>query len=64
VTAAAVVAALKFTQCNVLWRSLHGQGVQDVESLILVGAFFLPSVAPVSQGSFGVTELGLFASVP
>jgi hypothetical protein len=29
-----------------------------------VGALFPPGVAPVSQGGFGVSGLGLSASVP
>jgi hypothetical protein len=33
--------------------------VQGVEGLILVDALFLPRVAPVSQGGFGVMELRL-----
>jgi hypothetical protein len=43
---------------------LHGLGVQGVKFLILLGALFLPSVAPASQQGFGVTELTLSASVP
>jgi hypothetical protein len=39
-------------------------GVQDVEVLILLAASFPPSVAPVSQQSFGVSELMLSASAP
>jgi hypothetical protein len=33
-------------------EALYGLRVQDVEVLILLGAFFLPSVAPVSQKDF------------
>jgi hypothetical protein len=62
--AVAVVAALNFSQCNVLWGSFPQLGVQGVEGLILVGALFPPSVAPMSQGGFGVMELMLSASVP
>jgi hypothetical protein len=51
---------------SITWhgKAFHGLGVQDVESLILVGALFLPSVAPTSEGGFGVMELMLSASVP
>jgi hypothetical protein len=45
-------------------EAFHGPGVQGVKGLILVGALFLPSVAPVSQGGFGVMELRLPASIP
>jgi hypothetical protein len=45
-------------------EAFHGQGVQSVEGLILVGALFLLSVAPASQRGFGVTELRLSFSVP
>jgi hypothetical protein len=58
------VAALLFSQCNVAWRNFHGLGVQGVEVLTLLVALLLPSVSPVSQRSFGVTELMLSASVP
>jgi hypothetical protein len=39
---------------NVTWHGevLYRLGVQGVEVLILLGAFFLPSVAPVSQQDF------------
>jgi hypothetical protein len=37
-------------------------GIQGVEALILLGALFLPSVAPTSQQGFGVTELMLSSS--
>jgi hypothetical protein len=59
-----VAAALKFSQCNMLWGSLPQAKVQGVEGLILVGVLFLPNVAPTSQGGFEVTELRLSASVP
>jgi hypothetical protein len=39
----------------------HGE-VQGVEVLILLGALFLPSVAPASQQDFWFTELMLSAS--
>jgi hypothetical protein len=42
----------------------HGLGIQGVKSLILVGALFLPSVAPTSQEGFGVLEFKLSASIP
>jgi hypothetical protein len=47
----------------------HGEafqrlGVQGVEVSILVGGLFLPSMTPVSQQDFGVTELTLSASIP
>jgi hypothetical protein len=48
----AVVGALLFSQCNVVWRSFHRLGVQGVEVLVLFGALFLPTVAPVSQQGF------------
>jgi hypothetical protein len=32
--------ALLFSQCNVAWRSFDRLGVQGVEVLILLGAFF------------------------
>jgi hypothetical protein len=44
--------------------AFHGLGVHSVEDLILVGALFLPSVAPVCQRGFGVMEFRLCASVP
>jgi hypothetical protein len=39
---------------SVMWHeeSLYGLGVKGVEVLILLCAFFLPSVAPASQQSF------------
>jgi hypothetical protein len=33
-------------------RSMYRLGVQGVKVLILLGAFFLPSVAPASQQNF------------
>jgi hypothetical protein len=50
----------------VMWygEAFHGLGVQDVKVLILLVALFLPSVAAVSQGGFGVSELTLSASAP
>jgi hypothetical protein len=50
----------------VLW---HGEvfyrlGVQGVKVLILLGALFLPNVAPVFQQDFGVWELMLPGSAP
>jgi hypothetical protein len=33
-------------------EALYGLGVQGVEVLILLGALFLPSVAPASQQDF------------
>jgi hypothetical protein len=33
-------------------KALYGLGVQGVEVLILLGALFLPSVAPLSQQDF------------
>jgi hypothetical protein len=51
---------------SVMWRveAFHGLGVQGVKVSILLGAFFLPSVAPASQQGFGVMELMLSASAP
>jgi hypothetical protein len=39
---------------SVTWRgeALYGLGFQGVEVLILLGVFFLPSVAPASQQDF------------
>jgi hypothetical protein len=39
---------------NVTWHgaALYGLGVQGVKVLILLGAFFLQSVAPASQQDF------------
>jgi hypothetical protein len=39
-------------QCNVVWKSFVCIGVQEVEVLILLCAFFLPSVASASQQKF------------
>jgi hypothetical protein len=36
-----VVAAPRFSQCNVLWESFPSLGVQGVEGLILIVALFL-----------------------
>jgi hypothetical protein len=49
---------------GVMWHreALYMLGIQDVKALILLGAFFLPSVAPVSQQSFWFMELSLSAS--
>jgi hypothetical protein len=45
------------------WRSFVWAGVQGVDDvLILLGVFFLPSVAPVSQQDFLFMELKLSAS--
>jgi hypothetical protein len=51
---------------SVMWHgeAFHGLGVQGVKVLILLAALFPPSVTPVSQRGFGVSELMLFASVP
>jgi hypothetical protein len=51
---------------SVTWHGevFHRLGVQDVEVLILLGTLFLPSVAPMSQQGFWLTELILPASVP
>jgi hypothetical protein len=46
------VGALLFSQCNMAWRSFVRAGVQGVGVLILLGGFFLPSVAPASQQNF------------
>jgi hypothetical protein len=42
------VGAFLFSECNVCGEALCGLGVQGVRVLILLGVFFLPSVAPVS----------------
>jgi hypothetical protein len=51
---------------SVTWHgeAFYGLGAQGVEVLILLGALFLPSVAPVSQQGFCFTELTLSASAP
>jgi hypothetical protein len=51
---------------SVTWHgeAFHRLGVQGVEVLILLGALFLPSVAPVSQQGFWFMELMLSASAP
>jgi hypothetical protein len=48
---------------SVRWcgEAFYRLGVQYVEVLILLAALFLPSVAPVSQWGFGVSELTLSA---
>jgi hypothetical protein len=50
---------------SVMWcrEAFYGLGVEDVKSLILVGALYLPSVAATSQGDFRVTKVRLSASV-
>jgi hypothetical protein len=45
-------------------KAFYGLGVQSDKVLILVSVLFLPSVAPISSGGFGVTELILSASAP
>jgi hypothetical protein len=52
---------LSVTWCG---ETFYWLGVQGVEILILLGALFLPSVAPVSQQGFWFTELMLSASLP
>jgi hypothetical protein len=49
---------------SVTWHieTLYGLGVQGVRVLILLGGFFLPSVAPASQTNFWSMELMLSAS--
>jgi hypothetical protein len=49
---------------SVMWcgEALYGLGVQGVGVLLLLGGFFLPSVAPVSQQDFWFMELTLSAS--
>jgi hypothetical protein len=54
--------ALLSSQCNAAWRSCVQLGVQGVRVLILLGVFFLPSVAPASQQDFWFMELTLSAS--
>jgi hypothetical protein len=51
---------------SVMWHgeAFHRLGVLDVEVLILLASLFLPSVAPVFQLCFGVSELMQSASVP
>jgi hypothetical protein len=44
--------ALLVSQCNVAWRSFLWLGVQGVRVLLILGGFFLPSVAPASQQDF------------
>jgi hypothetical protein len=45
-------------------EAFYRVGVQGVEVLIQVGVLFPPSLSPMSQRGFGVTELTLSASVP
>jgi hypothetical protein len=59
-----MVAAAHFLSVTWSGEAFYRLGVQGVEVLILVGALFLPSVAPASQKGFGVTELMLSASIP
>jgi hypothetical protein len=49
---------------SVMWHreALYGLGVQGVKVLILLGAFFLPNVAPESRQDFSFMELMLSAS--
>jgi hypothetical protein len=51
---------------SVMWHgeAFHGLGVQGIKVLILLGALFLPSVAPASQQCFRFLELTLSAAVP
>jgi hypothetical protein len=44
--------------------AFHRLGVQGVEDLILSGALFPLSVAPESQGGFGVMSVRLSVSIP
>jgi hypothetical protein len=44
--------ALLFSHCNVMLRSFIQASGSGFEVLILFGALFLPSVAPVSQEDF------------
>jgi hypothetical protein len=43
----------------VAWRIFLWARGSGCQSLVLLGALFLPSVAPKSQHGFGVTELTL-----
>jgi hypothetical protein len=52
---------LSVTWCG---KALDGLGVQSVHILILLGASFLPSVAPASQQNFLFTEVTLSAFAP
>jgi hypothetical protein len=47
-----------------MWHgeALYRLGAQGNEVLILLGAFFLPSVVPASQQEFGFMEFTLCAS--
>jgi hypothetical protein len=46
------VGALCFLIVKWCGETLYGPGVQGVEILILLGSFFLPSVAPASLQNF------------
>jgi hypothetical protein len=59
-----LVANHLFSQCNIHLEAFYRLRIQDVQALILFGALFPPSVAPVSQQDFGIMELMLSASVP
>jgi hypothetical protein len=56
-------ADLLYSQCNVAWRNFPWARGSSVKVLILLAAFYVSSVAPVSQPGFGVTEFMLSASV-
>jgi hypothetical protein len=58
---AAAICFLSVMWCGEVFYRL---GVWSVEVLILFGALFLPSVAPVFQQDFVVTELTLSCSAP
>jgi hypothetical protein len=47
-----IAGTLLFSQCNMAQRGFVLTVFQGVEALIPLGAFFLPSVAPVSQQDF------------
>jgi hypothetical protein len=49
---------------DVMWcgEALSGLRVRGVRVLLILGSFFLPSVAPESQQEFSFMELMLFAS--
>jgi hypothetical protein len=49
-----------------MWHeeTFYRLGVQGFKVLILLGALFLPSMAPASQQGFGVMELTLSGSAP
>jgi hypothetical protein len=50
---------LSVTWCR---EALYWLGVQGIEALIPLGAFLLPSMAPMSQQNLRFTELTLSAS--